>query len=260
MNLLFFGSSQRQLFGAYHAPPTSRPARGAVLLCAPWGQEYQNSHRINRRLAVQFSEQGYHALRFDYYGTGDSAGDREAGTLATWLEDSNAALTELRDMCGFERVSTFGIRLGAVIAWRLAAMRADIPKVMMWDPVISGSDYLRELEQAQSEIDRWSLTSPPRPTPAQGKNLLGFPMKPDMRASIEQVQPSEFSRATKAHVNIFFSEATPGRELLTRTLQPSGTQFQCETIGGLAPWREDQAVNAGAVPATVLERMAELIG
>ena len=79
MNLLFFGSSARQLFGAYHTPPSTVAERGGAVLCPSWGSEYQASHRILRRLATRLSESGYHVLRFDYYGTGDSAGGRDEG-------------------------------------------------------------------------------------------------------------------------------------------------------------------------------------
>ena len=158
MNLLFFGSTSRPLFGAYHTPPASVAGRGAALLCPPWGQEYLVSHRIFRRLAVRLSESGYHVLRFDYFGTGDSAGEREDGDLGSWQEDAAAAVEELRDMSGFPTVAAFGIRLGAVVAWRLASERLDVNTAVLWDPVVNGTEYVRELLAAQAATDRWSVT------------------------------------------------------------------------------------------------------
>ena len=260
MNLLFFGSTSRQLFGAYHSPPASVAGRGAALLCPPWGPEYLVSHRIFRRLAVRLSEGGYHVLRFDYFGTGDSAGEREDGDLESWQDDAEVALEELRDMSGFASVATFGIRLGAVVAWRLATSRPDVHTTVLWDPVANGTEYVRELRAAQAESDRWQVTPLRRhASMEQGQDLLGFPLTAAMHASIEAVRPDTFTQPTKAHVKLFFSDARPGQESLHAALHAAGTPFHAEIIPGQTPWREDEGVGAGKLPVLVLERMVEIL-
>ena len=260
MNLLFFGSTSRQLFGAYHTPPATVAGRGAALLCPPWGQEYLVSHRIFRRLAVRLSESGYHVLRFDYYGTGDSAGEREEGDLTSWQDDAAVALEELRDMSGFATVATFGIRLGSVVAWRLASSRSDVHTTVLWDPVVNGTEYVRELNAAQAEIDRWSLTPVRRTASAEGvQDLLGFPLTTAMRHSIEAVGPDTFTQPTKAHVKLFYSDTRPGQEALHEALHAAGTPFHAEIIPGQTPWREDEDIGAGKLPVLVLERMVEIL-
>ncbi len=260
MNLLYFGSASRQLFGAYHSPPASVTGLGAALLCPPFGQEYLVSHRIFRRLAVRLSESGYHVLRFDYFGTGDSAGGREEGDLDSWQEDAAVALEELRDMSGFGTVATFGIRLGAAIAWRLATSCSDVHSTVLWDPVVNGADYIRELRAAQAETDRWSLTRLSRPSAdAPVQDLLGFPLTAAMRASIAAVTPDMFTQPTKAHVKLFYSDTRPGQERLHDALHAAGTPFHAEIIPGQTPWREDEAIGAGGLPVRVLERMVEIL-
>ncbi len=260
MNLLFFGSSGRQLFGAYHPPPASVPGRGAALLCPPWGQEYLVSHRIYRRLAVRLSESGYHVLRFDYFGTGDSAGAREDGDLDSWQRDAEIALDELRDMSGVATVAAFGIRLGAAVAWRLATTRADVHTTVLWDPIAHGIEYVRELEAAQADIDRWSLMPVRRDARTEPDcTLIGFPLTAAMRASIEAVTPALFTQPTKAHVKLFYSDARPTHDALHDALRAAGSPFHSEIIPGQTPWREDEAIGAGGLPVLVLERMVELL-
>ncbi|MBC7840747.1 MAG: alpha/beta hydrolase [Gemmatimonadaceae bacterium] len=260
MNLLFFGSTSRQLFGAYHVPPSSVAGRGAALLCPPWGSEYLVSHRIFRRLAVRLSESGYHVLRFDYFGTGDSAGATTDGDLESWQADAQVALEELRDMSGFSSVATFGIRLGAVVAWRLATTRQDVHTAVLWDPITNGDKYVRELEAAQLDIDRWSLMPVHRDRGVgENRTLLGFPMTLRMRSSIEAVGADMFSQPTKAQVNLLFSDVRPGQEPLHDALRTAGTQFHSEIIPGQTPWRDDEATGAGGLPVLVLERMVEML-
>ena len=258
MNLLFFGDSGRQLFGAYHVPPTGVTTRGGAVLCPPWGPEYLVSHRTLRRLAVLLSESGYHVLRFDYYGTGDSAGTRDEGDLSSWHADASLAVDELRDMSGCATVASFGIRLGAVVGWRLAATRSDVHTVVMWDPIVNGADYVKSMVAAQLDIDRWSVS--PRRPPASSDgvlDVLGFPLTPSMRQSIEAVGPAEFRQPTGAKVKLFYSDVLPGRDCLHGALDDAGTGYDAATMPGQTPWREDDAVGAGGLPFLVLERMVE---
>ena len=47
-----------------------------VVIVPPVGYEYWSSHRTLRTLAERLAGQGCCALRFDFDGTGDSAGDQ----------------------------------------------------------------------------------------------------------------------------------------------------------------------------------------
>jgi pimeloyl-ACP methyl ester carboxylesterase len=257
MTLLFFGDAGRQLFGAYHPPAGQVAVRGAAVLCAPWGPEYFVSHRTFRRLAIRLSEVGYHVLRFDYYGTGDSAGERDEGDLASWQADAALAVEELKDISQESRIALFGVRLGAVVAWRLAREREDVRSVVMWDPVFSGSGYLKELAATQSEVDRWSLSPPRRGSGRVSEELLGTPLSPAMRNSIQSVTPDEFRGTTAARVSIFFSDEQQGTEL-HHALRAAGTPFHTETMFGQTPWREDTLLH-GQVPSAVIERMVEVV-
>jgi pimeloyl-ACP methyl ester carboxylesterase len=259
VNLFYFGDSNRELFGAYHAPAASARARGAALLCPPWGQEYLVSHRILRRLAKRLSEKGYHVLRFDYYGTGDSAGDRDEGDLASWYGDAEMALEELRDMSGVEQVATFGVRLGAIMAWRLAMKRPDVRTTVLWDPVINGAQYINELVSAQQEVDRWNLG---RSLPKGGVgswHLLGFPMTRAMRESVEAVQLSEFGLRCETRLHLYYSDSGRDHRVLQDALQRAGTPFHAETLEGQTPWLDEESTAVGTVAARVLQRMVEAI-
>ena len=82
MTPLYFGERTRRLFGVYTpAHAAGRPARG-VVLCHPWGQEYLHAHRSLRKLGDLLAAAGFDVLRFDYFGTGDSAGDLPEASLA----------------------------------------------------------------------------------------------------------------------------------------------------------------------------------
>src|SRR3954467_9063204 len=114
MNPLFFGRSSRQLFGAYDPPASGLSARQeGIVLCPPLANEYLIAHPTYRLLARHLAGTGYHVLRFDYYGTGDSAGDFEETDQQQWLGDIDAAVTEIKDLGQVSRVVLVGLRFGA---------------------------------------------------------------------------------------------------------------------------------------------------
>ena len=102
---LLFGRSPNRLFGAYHAPRARRAVECAAVLCPPLVQEYMRTHWALRKLGGLLAARGAHALRFDYTGTGDSAGDLDGASVEAWCADVRAAAAELADLAGVRRVS-----------------------------------------------------------------------------------------------------------------------------------------------------------
>lgn len=137
MNPLFFGSSQRRLFGV-HTPGASRPGGPrAAVLCQPWGDEYVYAHRTMRQLAIRLSFAGFHTLRFDYFGTGDSAGEESDTDVAGLEADVVTAMETLKDLAATEKVTLVGLRAGAnVAASTAAASLAATEALILWDPIL----------------------------------------------------------------------------------------------------------------------------
>ncbi|PTR33821.1 alpha-beta hydrolase superfamily lysophospholipase [Luteibacter sp. OK325] len=145
----FFFGPDAGLFGMYHAP--SVPARRAMLMCPPLGQDLIRCHRVYRQLAQSLAEEGMAVLRFDYYGTGDSAGDSAEVDWDRCVSDAVTAATELRQRAGIDRVIAFGARLGGSVALT-AAERARFMEVIAWDPVLEGDRYVAGLDAMQAAL------------------------------------------------------------------------------------------------------------
>jgi uncharacterized protein len=144
MKPLFFGAAERRLYGVYHPP--NKGGGHAVLLCYPGIQEYNAAHWAFRRLATMLARDGHHVLRFDYFGTGDSDGDAATGTPARWVEDVQEAAQELKDLSGCREISLIGMRIGAAIAAIASSHGLHARRLILWEPVINGRSYVRELE------------------------------------------------------------------------------------------------------------------
>ena len=147
--LPFYFGAERQLFGLFHA--TATPARKAVLLCPPLGQDQIRCHRLYRQLAQALVAEGIAVLRFDYFGTGDSAGESAEVDWQQCIDDTVAAAQEVRARSGLERLIAFGARLGGSIALE-AATPARFAGIVTWDPVLDGAAYVARLDAMQAAL------------------------------------------------------------------------------------------------------------
>ncbi len=186
MNPFFFGDTDRALYGVHH-PPRGTTARAAgVVLCYPFAQEYMRAHRAFRQLSLMLSAEGFHVLRFDYTGTGDSAGDPTDMRLARWDEDLAQAIDELVDTASVESVWIVGLRLGAALALR-AATRRDVSGVVLWDPIVAGTEILAEGTSGRGN--------------AAGLEVGGIPISSSFRTDL-------------GNLNLMYSPVLPGARVL----------------------------------------------
>ena len=182
---LYFGTSSARLFGVYHPAESAQRRACGVVICAPFGHEYIRAHRLLRQLAVQLSRDGFHVLRFDYLGCGDSAGEPQDGTPTQWTADIATAVDELRDTAEVRRVCLVGLRLGATLAAGAAEQRDDVETVVLWDPILDGGRYLEDLRLLQRS---WLSDRPGSRLFAfkrQVSEVIGFPITAAMRAELE---------------------------------------------------------------------------
>ena len=157
---LYFGPDARRLFGWYHAPAGESALDLAVVICPPIGHEYINSHRTVRRLADALASRGVAALRFDYDGTGDSAGrDEDPGRVNAWTRSIRDAMTALRGLTSARDIGLVGIRMGATLAARVAH-DTDVPCLMLWAPLVRGREYAREMKAMHLTGTRTGPTDP----------------------------------------------------------------------------------------------------
>ena len=154
-----FGSRQRRLFGCYEPAPANVSKVRAVLLCHPIDNEQVFAYRTMRQLAARLVQAGFHVLRFDYFGTGDSYGDTGEGDLASWCGDVETAIEELKEISGAPNVSLVGLRLGANLSARVAAHQPkEIRRLILWEPLPTDELAVAGLGGTASSADR---SSPP---------------------------------------------------------------------------------------------------
>ena len=188
---LHFGPEQR-LFGLYESPTENAFDLG-VVLCAPVGHEYVRCHRVCRQLALRLVRAGFPVLRFDYLGCGDSTGDSDEVRLDDWVADVSAAIDLVRQRC--RRICLVGLRIGGSLGYLLAARR-DVDVLVLWQPVVEGRGFWREVlvqQEAHEAEYRWAQGESARRArkPGTVREVLGFPYSSALVQELESLDLCE---------------------------------------------------------------------
>jgi pimeloyl-ACP methyl ester carboxylesterase len=207
-------------------------------MCNAFGHEAMVSHRSYRRLAQHLAAEGFAVLRFDYDGTGDSAGeDSDPNRVDAWLDSIRRACSEAIALSGAEHTILFGMRLGALLALAQAE-RAPVDGLMLLAPPRSGRAWLREMRAlqaikgARSELDS-DVSSDP--------GIAGFLLDHSTRADLERLDAAKVRTCPARNAFIIARDDLPGAEaILVDQLGRLGLAAElCATPGYAASMPED---------------------
>jgi uncharacterized protein len=254
MTPYFFGDDEEPLFGVYE-PPRASVARGAaVLLCSPIGMEYQRAHYALRLVAAQLAKAGFHVLRFDYHGIGDSSGQVSTGQFDRWLDDIELAARELNEISGAQDLIIVGLRMGAVLAIEALSNRdINAKAIVLWDPVVVGREYLAMLEDLHSQL-LLNRNAPLKPT----DELMGARFPHDLRAAIQRVNLVECSKLPDSQIAaLIVSEDSSDYRALLGRLQKSNTVYRA--MSEPVTWNTIAAAYEGRITGPIMRAVSEAV-
>jgi alpha-beta hydrolase superfamily lysophospholipase len=203
-----------------------------VVICNPFGYEAICAHRSLRHLAEQCAAIGFPALRFDYEGTGDSAGDDLApGRWEAWLASVRAASRELRETTGVSRVVLLGVRLGATIAVSAAVDDPTVAGAVLIAPIVNGRTWLRELRALRGTMGR--AAGPPEfALPDDVLESAGLLIAGDTRAALESIDLATFSGSMPPDLLLIDRTDRPPNEALVDRWREEGRGVRHSVLPG----------------------------
>ena len=130
-------------------------ARMCALVVSPLFEEKRSAHRALATCARALAAAGALTLLPDLSATGNSAGMLAEIGITQWMDDLRAAeeLLRARDDAP---LCLIGCRAGALLAARALAEGLPAARLLLWQPVTAGKQYLRQLRTRRNIQD--SLT------------------------------------------------------------------------------------------------------
>ncbi len=200
----YFCEATEQLLGVYHPASLNCEREHGIVLCYPFASEYIRTHRLFVHLANKLAEAGFHVLRFDYFGTGDSAGELTAASVEIWLDNIRSAAEELRESADVPAISLIGMRLGAALAGVAAHRYQSFENLIMWDAVLNGEAYLQELTQQHQE---WLIQHLLKPEGGSPQEVIGFPLSGQLAESIGKIDLGIFATPPAPQTLLLFNQS-----------------------------------------------------
>ncbi len=251
---LWFGPTDRPLFGWYH-PARGATPRAALVMCSPFGHEAMSVHRGYVHLARRFAASGIAVLRFDYDGTGDSAGDaHDPDRVPAWIRSIRLARERLLRLCGAGSTFVFGLRLGALLALSEAV---DNPAdgLILFAPPASGRVWVREVQALQMLKQSQLPFAPATPEPA----VVGFPLDQATREAISGLKYDGLVHPPARHVLLIARDDLPsGEAKLAPLLTESGAEVVVSKAPGYAEFVPEDPVKS-RLPQAVADAILSFI-
>ena len=247
----FYLESQGQsLFTWLHHHVERTSFDHGVLICPPIGYEQLHSHRSLRHLSDRLAQEDVPVLRFDWHGTGDSAGtDEDVGRIAAWKANIRDAVQWMREQLGCRQISLVGLRLGGTFA-ALVASELEIDNLVLWSPVTKGRAYVREMKAI-------SLTAEAAPLPALESNgdieAAGFVLSSQTAADLNQI--ALFGCHPKCRRVLLVSrDDLPEDARLSEHLSASGISVENIAVPGFTEMMSEP--HRSQVPETAITQIA----
>ena len=228
--------------------------RRGVVLCGPYGNEALTTHRAWRGFAERLAAAGLPTLRFDYPGTGNSAGGEEdPGRLPAWIAGIHAAVATLRAGAGVEEVALVGLRLGALLA---AAAAREVPggvaALALLAPAPSGRAFVQELRALALLGDRPEGT-PPAVT-ADGIDSGGFRLSPETAEALRALDLATLDTLPAPRVLLADRPDSRAAARLAERLRALGAAVAEEPFPDFATLMS--SVQRATAPSATFERVA----
>ncbi len=141
----YFAVGEQYLYGTLYLP--EEEPRKRLLVLPPFGEEKKCAFRLLVRLARNLQGKGVAVFMFDLGGTGESTGDHADATWRQWRTEGTEAKKLLGQTAGASDLWILGVRLGALLGADL--MGAGTGGMILLEPILSGADFLRDLERRQ---------------------------------------------------------------------------------------------------------------
>ncbi|MGZ5776657.1 MAG: alpha/beta fold hydrolase [Ramlibacter sp.] len=243
---LTFDTADGWCFGWYHPPAT--PGRDlAIVLCAPIGFEAISSYATQVQLAMALAQDGFPVFRFDYHGTGDSAGEPDApGRVDAWLSSIEAAVAQARSQSGASQVAMLGIRLGATLAVEAAARIGGVDSLLLWAPCPSGRAFLREMKAGGREQADGTV------------HAMGYRYTADTAAAIGRLDATRPTGCPARRVLVVGRDDLPAEGPLPKALRQLGAEVEFRVLPGYAAMVDEP--RDGVLDADTLEAIADWFG
>lgn len=136
----------------WHHIPKKNSKNIAIIILGPIGPEYMPCHRSIRLLADNLSQLGFHTIRYDPIGMGDSSGTLENKNIwLQWVKTPGYFADYFKNNYNINEIIPIGLRSGCLVLSE-AIKKTPIKTAVFWHPITSGKTFIRGIQLLDSVL------------------------------------------------------------------------------------------------------------
>ena len=249
VRVAFIETGAASLFSAVHGP--AGDPHGVALICPPPLAEGPRNYRREYDLAAGLARGGVAAMRFHPAGSGQSSDG--PCTLTSMSADASAAMDALLSQFGGLPVAIVGTRLAAVVAARTVPATGALA---LWDPVVDGATYEKEVMRARrlSELASGEAVKDENQGDDGPVDVVGYPVS---KALLEEARQQPLAGvamvARRIQVVEMSRRGTPRPAVLelAEEWRRGGADVQVDTVAAAESWWFGSAGKGGRLEVEV---------
>jgi len=227
-------------------------------------------HKSRRMAALQsraFARAGYAVLQVDLTGCGDSVSDFGDATWVSWLDDARVAHAWLTSQVAGQ-VTLWGLRIGAGLVVGIAPSLKNISRLLLWQPVINGEQFLTQFlriklaSEMLSDGQAQSGTKELRAKLEAGEPIEvgGYMLSPDIARGLAGLKLADLHPPCAVEwievgANAGADIAPAGRRVV-EAWRNTGTIVCTQTVQGDPFWVTQEITECPALVETTMKAMA----
>ena len=205
----FLPGAAGNLFAMYYPPAESGIDSGSALYVHPFAGEMFASRNLISALARALAGAGLGVLTVDLYGCGDSSGNFSDARWEIWRDDLAASVRWLQAQ-GQDRISLWGLRLGALLAMDFAIRSQETyERIVLWQPVLTGQNMLTQffrmnLDEADRGLPAGQLTDADlrKSMPAaQNVEVAGYELSWELIRAIDRMEIMPLAKSVSGPIH-----------------------------------------------------------
>ena len=256
-------------FCVRYAPANAAASPGAIVYVHPFAEEMNKSRRMVALQARALADAGWTVLQIDLYGCGDSEGDFGQANWQQWRTDVADATAWLREQTGCQP-SLWGLRAGCLLVCDTAKDMDPVPNLLLWQPVISGRQFLQQFLRLKVASQLIADSAPDRigtkqlfDQLARGETveIAGYTLSPGLALGLDAAELTAPTASTRVgwlevgpETPAELSRAASGR---VQSWQAAGHRVDARAATGVAFWQTLEITECPELIETTLAVVAD---
>jgi pimeloyl-ACP methyl ester carboxylesterase len=221
------------------------------LFLDPILDEKKRCQQFLARTARRLCGSGCHVVRFDYYGTGDSAGELYEFSFGEVLTNAGRLYRYIRDQYPGAEIILLGVRVGADLAVCFARETPAIKRLFLIEPVADGARFLLEQRMRRKlfyQLNRMNAEEYVEINQERFEDHQGFPLSAAVVSFLTGWHTGK-AGLTGRTVHLFKLSAAASRKQMEglRESLAAGNTVLYQEIAGPDFWSSLEAVDTTAV-------------